>query len=149
MYKFLNSERLLQSAKSCIPLGSQTFSKSITQLPLGVSPYFVKSAKGSNLIDVDGNKYIDFVAALAAVNIGYLDDDITKAVIEQVQKGSIFSLSSELEIKLAQKLIEIIPCITAPIIVLKNSIIDFTMVGNIKGIIEEIIFFKGVGITST
>ena len=110
MYKFLNSERLLQSAKSCIPLGSQTFSKSITQLPLGVSPYFVKSAKGSNLIDVDGNKYIDFVAALAAVDIGYLDDDITKAVIEQVQKGSIFSLSSELEIKLAQKLIEIIPC---------------------------------------
>ena len=110
MHKFLNSEKLLESARLSIPLGSQTFSKSITQLPFGVSPYFAKSAKGSKLIDVDDNQYIDFISALAAVNIGYLDEDITKAVIEQVQKGSIFSLSSELEIALAQKLNEIIPC---------------------------------------
>lgn len=110
MNKFSNSEKLLKYARNYIPLGSQTFSKSITQFPLGASPYFAKSAKGSKLIDVDGNKYIDFSSALCAINIGYLDKSVTKAALRQVKKGSIFSLSSELESKLAKKLVEVIPC---------------------------------------
>ncbi len=110
MYKFTNSEKLLKLATSLIPIGAQTFSKSITQFPLGVSPYFTKSARGSKLIDVDGNKYIDFCSALASVNLGYLDKDVVKSVTNQVKKGSIFSLSHEMEIELARKLSNIIPC---------------------------------------
>ena len=44
--RYEKSEELLDSALKIIPLGSQTFSKSITQLPFGVSPYFVEKAKG-------------------------------------------------------------------------------------------------------
>jgi glutamate-1-semialdehyde 2,1-aminomutase len=52
MYK--KSEKLLQKALNFIPLGSQTFSKSLTQYPKGVSPFFIDRAKGFKVWDVDG-----------------------------------------------------------------------------------------------
>ena len=68
---FSRSVELLGRALETIPLGAQTFSKSKTQFPPGISPLFAASAKGAELIDVDQNRYVDFVNALAAVLIGY------------------------------------------------------------------------------
>ena len=108
MYK--KSNQLLEKALKSIPLASQTFSKSLTQYPMGVSPFFIKEGKGSKVIDVDGNEYIDFVNALGAVTLGYCDKDIDKAVQEQMKNGVIFSLPHTLELQVAEKLIESIPC---------------------------------------
>ena len=108
MYK--KSEQLLQQALSVIPLGSQTFSKSLTQYPRGVSPFFIEKGKGAIVWDVDNNKYIDFVNSLSAVTLGYCDENINKSVQEQMKNGVIFSLPHRLEVKVAKKLIEIIPC---------------------------------------
>jgi glutamate-1-semialdehyde 2,1-aminomutase len=108
MYK--KSEKLLSRALKSIPLASQTFSKSLTQYPRGVSPFFISKGKGSKVFDVDGNKYIDFGNSLAAVTLGYCDEDVDKAVKEQMKNGVIFSLPHTLEIKVAEKLIEMIPC---------------------------------------
>ena len=63
--RYARSEQQLARASRTIPLGAQTFSKSITQYPFGVSPYFAARAKGSKVWDVDGNEYTDFVNALA------------------------------------------------------------------------------------
>ena len=52
MYK--KSNQLLKRALKSIPLASQTFSKSLTQYPEGVSPFFIKKGKGSKVIDEDG-----------------------------------------------------------------------------------------------
>ena len=57
--RYRKSEDFLASSLKLIPLGSQTFSKSITQLPFGVSPYFVEKAKGAYFWDVDNNQYLD------------------------------------------------------------------------------------------
>jgi glutamate-1-semialdehyde aminotransferase len=108
MYK--KSEQLLDQALQSIPLGSQTFSKSLTQYPRGVSPFFIEKGKGAKVWDVDGNEYIDFVNALAAVTLGYCDEDIDKAVQEQMKNGIIFSLPHTLEMEVAEKLINIVPC---------------------------------------
>jgi len=108
MYK--NSEQLLEQALKSIPLGSQTFSKSLIQYPKGVSPFFIEQGKGSKVWDVDGNEYIDFVNSLAAVTLGYCDKDVDKAVQVQMQNGVIFSLPHTLEMQVAEKLIDIIPC---------------------------------------
>lgn len=104
------SEELLKKALKVIPLGSQTFSKSKTQYPYGVSPYFIKRGKGSHVWDADNNEYIDFVNALAAITLGYNDPDITNAVKAQLEEGTIFSLPHELEIKVAEKIVEMVPC---------------------------------------
>ena len=108
MYK--NSEQLLERALKSIPLASQTFSKSLTQYPKGVSPFFIEKGKGSKVWDVDGNEYIDFVNSLAAVTLGYCDADVDQAVQDQMQNGVTFSLPHTLEIELSEKLIDIIPC---------------------------------------
>ncbi|KJR96192.1 MAG: aminotransferase class III [Peptococcaceae bacterium BRH_c4a] len=104
------SEEMLARALNTIPLGTQTFSKSWTQYPLGVSPYFVQRGLGSHVWDIDGNEYIDFVNSLAAITLGYNDPDVTAAVRAQLEEGVIFSLPHSLEIRVAEKIAEMVPC---------------------------------------
>jgi glutamate-1-semialdehyde 2,1-aminomutase len=109
MSRYLQSEQLLERARNTIPLGSQTFSKSITQFPKGVSPYFAARARGSRLWDVDGNEYIDFVNALAAVTLGYADPDVNAAVAAELGNGTVYSLSHPLEAEVAEMICALVP----------------------------------------
>lgn len=108
--RYAKSEDLLARAEESIPLGAQTFSKSKTQYPFGVSPYFIERGIGSHVFDVDGNEYVDLNNALAAITIGYCDPDINMAVQKQLESGTIFSLSNKLEIEVAEKIIKMVPC---------------------------------------
>ena len=103
------SEELLARAERTIPLGTQTFSKSKTQFPYGVSPFYAARAQGSRLWDADGNEYIDFISSLASVTLGYNDPDVTAAVRAQLEKGVIFSLPTELELQVSELLVELVP----------------------------------------
>lgn len=107
--RYLESEKHLQRTLKSIPLGSQTFSKSITQYPLGVSPLYIEKGFGSKVVDVDGNEYIDFVNGLASITLGYCDSDIDQAVIEQLKNGVTFSLPHKLEAIVAEKIINLVP----------------------------------------
>ena len=104
------SEELLQRAEQTIPLGSQTFSKSKTQYPFGISPYFISRGKGSKVWDVDGNEYVDFINSLASVTLGYNDPDVTAAVRAQLEDGVIFSLPHRLEMEVAERIVDMVPC---------------------------------------
>lgn len=108
--RYKKSQEFLVRSEKTIPLGTQTFSKSKTQYPFGVSPYYINNGKGSKVWDIDGNEYIDYVNSLASVTLGYCDEDINQAILEQLSKGIIFSLPSQIETELAEKLCEIIPC---------------------------------------
>jgi len=108
--RYQESNRLLKRALKTIPLGSQTFSKSITQFPQGVSPLFITHGQGSRVWDVDGNEYVDFMNALLSVSLGYNDIDVTNAVKRQLDNGVSFSLPHPLEMEVAEMLVEMIPC---------------------------------------
>ena len=108
--RYSKSEALLARAEQVIPLGAQTFSKSRTQFPHGISPYFADRAKGSRVWDADGNEYIDLINALCSVTLVHCDPHVSAAVEKQLQRGTIFSLSSELEIQVAEKIVELVPC---------------------------------------
>ena len=110
MTRYKYSELLLERALETIPLGSQTFSKSITQYPRGVSPLFITHGKGSHVWDVDGNEYIDFVNGLASVTIGYSNEIVNNAVKQQIDNGITFSLPHKLELEVAELLVELVPC---------------------------------------
>ena len=69
--RYEKSTKFLKRAETVIPVGAQTFSKSRTQYPVGISPLFAVRAKGAYLWDVDQNRYIDLVSNLAAVTLGY------------------------------------------------------------------------------
>lgn len=108
--RYARSEAQLDRARRTIPLGAQTFSKSVTQFPRGVSPYFAARAKGSRLWDVDGNVYLDFMNALCSVTLGYADPDVNAAVEKQLKDGTIFSLSHALEAECAERIVRLVPC---------------------------------------
>lgn len=109
-HRFDRSNARLKETLDIIPTGSQTFSKSHLQYPCGHAPMFIERGEGSRVWDIDGNEYIDLVNGLMAVSLGYNDRDINQAITDQLSKGITFSLPSELEYKLAQMLVDIIPC---------------------------------------
>lgn len=110
MSRYSNSEKLLERALRTIPLGSQTFSKSKTQYPLGVSPFFIRQGKGSKVWDVDDNEYVDFINSLAAITLGYCDPDVDAAVRAQLEDGVIFSLPHPIEMQVAEQIVKLVPC---------------------------------------
>jgi glutamate-1-semialdehyde aminotransferase len=107
--RYQNSIDFLKRAEAIIPLGSQTFSKSRTQYPVGVSPLFIDRAKGSYVWDLDGNRYIDLVNSLAAITLGYNNKYVNRAVARQLKKGTLFSLPGILETEVAERIVELVP----------------------------------------
>jgi glutamate-1-semialdehyde 2,1-aminomutase len=101
---------MLERALRTIPLGSQTFSKSKSQYPYGASPYFISRGQGCHVWDVDGNEYIDFINSLAAITLGHNDTDVTSAVKAQLEDGVLFSLPHQIEMQVAEKICEMVPC---------------------------------------
>lgn len=108
--RYAKSTAMLERAERLIPLGSQTFSKSKVQMPEGRGPMFLSHGKDGRVWDVDGNEYVDMVCGLLPVVLGYRDPDVDLAIKEQLDRGISFSLATELEIEVAERLNEIIPC---------------------------------------
>lgn len=108
--KYRKSADLLYQAKKVIPSAAQTYSKGYRCYCEGAAPAFLERGEGGNVYDIDGNRYIDFLLGLGPVTIGYNDQRINEAVIRQMNKGMSFTLSHPLEVELAQKIVEIIPC---------------------------------------
>jgi len=108
--RYLRSAELLDRALAVIPLGSQTFSKSYRSFPRGAAPAFLVRGSGGHVWDVDGNEYVDLVCGLLPIVLGYDDPDVTAALENQLQRGITFSLATELEVELAEELVDLIPC---------------------------------------
>lgn len=100
----------LEKAKQIIPLGAHTYSKSSMQWSIGGVPQYLVSGKGCEVIDIDGNRYVDYGMALGPFILGYSDEDINEAVKNQLEKGTMFTLSSEIEYEAALAVIEAVPC---------------------------------------
>ena len=107
--RYEKSTEFLTRAEATIPIGSQTFSKSRTQYPVGISPLFATKAKGPYLWDLDGNKYIDLVSNLASITLGYRNRKVDSAVRKQMNLGNGFSLPSTLEAVVAEKITSLVP----------------------------------------
>jgi glutamate-1-semialdehyde aminotransferase len=103
------SNAWLKRALAVIPSATQTFSKSRRAYVEGVGPAFLARGRGSHVWDVDGNEYIDYPMALAAVVLGHGYPRVVEAVTRQVADGVSFSTPHPLEVELAETLTELIP----------------------------------------
>ncbi|MBX7213587.1 MAG: aminotransferase class III-fold pyridoxal phosphate-dependent enzyme [Thermoflexales bacterium] len=103
------SKQLYARAGELIPGRTQLISRRADQFANGVSPVYASRAKGAHFVDADENAFIDWVNAVGAVILGHADDVVDGAVIEQIRRGSIYTLNSPLEIELAELLCEVIP----------------------------------------
>ncbi|MGD0790892.1 MAG: glutamate-1-semialdehyde 2,1-aminomutase [Terriglobales bacterium] len=80
----------------------------------GWSPYplFVDHGKGSRIVDVDGNEFIDYLLGLGPMLLGHRPEPVTKAVVDFItQRGTVFALPVADEIELARKIIDAVPSV--------------------------------------
>ncbi len=107
--KLTKSEQLYKEALDMIP-GAILGIRRPYNFVVGEYPIFFESAEGGKVKDVDGNEYIDMLCAYGPIIIGHKEKEIDDAVIDQIQnKGFCFSLTQEIQNKLAKKLTELIP----------------------------------------
>lgn len=102
-------------AADVIPGGSSTGSKRPealygTRAFDAAMPTHFERAQGCALWSTDGRRFIDLGMALGAVGIGYADPSVTQAVQETVLQGNVSTLPHRLEVEVAERLIEVIPC---------------------------------------
>lgn len=74
-------------------------------------PIFIDRGEGANLIDVDGNCYIDYVCSWGPLILGHAHPSVTAKVMDTLQKGYSFGAPTALEIQLAQKIKACMPAI--------------------------------------
>jgi len=67
-------------------------------------PYYVASANGSYIKDIDGTKRLDFANNMASLIHGHSHPAIVKAVTDQLKKGSAFTMGTEVEVAFAELL---------------------------------------------
>lgn len=106
---YLKSEQLRRRAEALLMNGVGTLSKAPRHICPGCGPAFVARAQGAYFWDVDGNRYIDYPLALGPVVLGYAYDEVDDAVKRQMGNGFLYSLSSPLELELAETLCQEIP----------------------------------------
>ena len=112
-FKIDRSNEIYRRAEKIIPAGTQTFSKGVNQFVTGFAPKYLQRGKGAYVWDADGNKFLDYVMGCHPIILGYADQDVNSAIIEQLELGSTFSLANELEVDVTELLIETIPCAEA------------------------------------
>lgn len=74
----------------------------------GITPY-MKKAKGAYLWDVDGNQYIDYRMAFGPIILGHAWDEVNAKVAEEIEQGTLAAMTYELEIEVAEKMVEMCP----------------------------------------
>jgi glutamate-1-semialdehyde 2,1-aminomutase len=99
-----------ERARKRIPGMTQLLSKRPDQFSLGVWPGYYSKAKGAEVWDLDGNRYLDMsIGGIGANVLGYGDPEVDQAVREAVEAGVSSSLNCPEEVELAELLCEIHP----------------------------------------
>ncbi len=116
---------------------SKLFSEAVKHMPGGVNspvrafrsvgrdPLFMRQAKGSRIIDVDGNDYIDYVGSWGPMIVGHAHERVIDAVKSAAELGTSFGACSEKEIELAELVKKFVPSIE--LIRMVNSGTEATM----------------------
>lgn len=101
---------LYKKAKKIIPGGTQLLSKRPEMFLPDQWPSYYERAKGCEVWDLDGNKFIDMTTmGIGACILGFADEDVNRAVKEAIDKGSMATLNVPEEVELAELLCEMHP----------------------------------------
>jgi len=104
------SQDLYTKAKKLIPGGTQLLSKRPEMYLPHYWPSYYEKAKGCEVWDLDGNKYVDMsYMGIGSCILGYADEDINEAVKNAIDKGSMSTLNSPEEVELAEILCDLHP----------------------------------------
>lgn len=105
--KYQRSSQLFKQAKSVIPGGVNSPVRAFKAV--GGNPVFVESAEGAYLYDVDGNRLIDYINSWGPMIMGHAFKPVIDAVIEKAKNGTSFGMPTEIETKIADLAVSMVP----------------------------------------
>jgi glutamate-1-semialdehyde 2,1-aminomutase len=103
------SQALFETASKIIPGGVNSPVRACKSV--GCDPLFIDNAIGCFLYDADGNRYIDYVGSWGPMILGHRHALVTEAISDVLKRGTSFGAPTDLEVELAQLVIDIVPSI--------------------------------------
>jgi len=103
------SRELFQRARSVIPGGVNSPVRACRSV--GCDPLFINKADGCRIYDADGNTFIDYVGSWGPLILGHRHPAVVKAVEDALARGASFGAPTDLEIGLAERVIDAVPSI--------------------------------------
>ncbi|MGI5958475.1 MAG: glutamate-1-semialdehyde 2,1-aminomutase [Massiliimalia sp.] len=103
------SEQIFEKAKQLIPGGVNSPVRAFGSV--GGSPRFITKAKGTQIFDVDGNQYTDFIGSWGPMILGHNDPEILDAAVKAAQNGLSFGAATEIEVTMAEIICSLVPSI--------------------------------------
>lgn len=100
MYEYISSKTLFERAQQSIPGGVNSPVRAFKSV--GGTPVFMEKAKGAYLYDVDGNRYIDYIASWGPMILGHAYEPVVKAIQQKAEGSTSFGAPTELEIQIAE-----------------------------------------------
>ena len=104
---YQRSSQLFTEAEKVIPGGVNSPVRAFKGV--GGTPIFAKSAKGAYLYDEDDNRLIDYINSWGPMILGHAFQPVVDAVIEKAKKGTSFGMPTELETKIAELAVSMVP----------------------------------------
>ena len=117
------SSELFAEAKKHIPGGVNSPVRAFKSV--GRDPLFIQRARGSKIVDVDGNEYVDYVGSWGPMILGHRHDNVLQAINDAAADGTSFGANNEREIELALLVKKFVPAID--LIRMVNSGTEATM----------------------
>ncbi len=103
------SLELFKKASQLMPGGVNSPVRAFRSVNL--DPVFIASGKGCKIKDVDGNEYIDYVGSWGPLILGHAHPEVVKTLQETAELGTSFGAPTELEVRIAEKIIEMVPSV--------------------------------------
>jgi glutamate-1-semialdehyde 2,1-aminomutase len=101
------SKSLFERAKKYIPGGVNSPVRAGKSV--GVDPPFIAKAEGCFLWDMEGNQYIDYICSWGPMILGHGHPEVVKAIQEGVTKGTSYGAPTELEVEMAETIVNMVP----------------------------------------
>ncbi|QHI36768.1 Glutamate-1-semialdehyde 2,1-aminomutase [Kordia antarctica] len=105
--EYKRSSALFAEAQKVIPGGVNSPVRAFTAV--GGTPIFIKEAKGAYIFDEDGNQYIEYINSWGPMILGHAHKPVIDAVIEKAKKGTSFGMPTEVETKIAELAVSMVP----------------------------------------
>ncbi len=104
---FNQSKMLFQEASECLVGGVNSPVRAFNSV--GGNPLFIQSGRGSTIVDVDGNEYIDYVGSYGPLILGHCHPKVVEDLKSTIELGTTFGATTKNEIKLARLVQEAFP----------------------------------------
>ena len=135
-----NSKKLYERAIRLIPGGVNSPVRACKSV--GADPLFIDRAEGCLIVDADGNRYIDYIGSWGPMILGHRHPAVIEAVTSVLERGISFGAPTDLEVQLAQMVIDAVPSVEIVRMVNSGTEASMSAVRLARGITQREIIIK-------